>query len=92
MSLWCILAVAASGILIAAAPALAEERAPEVTPGGTVVLRGSTPGLSNALSTTPAAQPVVGSSSFEWDTGGFDRRFDWRFDRSGLTPHLAVPP
>jgi hypothetical protein len=87
---------AATGVLLSlllTAPAKSQPSpAPEVAPGGTVVLRGSTPttdstahplrpGPSNPLSTTPAA-PAAPSAPYGWDTSGFDRRFD----RSGLTP------
>lgn len=78
------------------AAAAAQERAPEIAPGGTVLLRGSTPpsaastsdisqlpppGPSNPLSTGPQPRPVP-APAHGWDAGGFDRQFD----RTGLTP------
>jgi hypothetical protein len=89
MRLGSMLALAAAALLLAT-PAIAQEQAPESTPGETVVLRGSTPantgsrqpppGPSNPLSTGPATQPPR-ASAYGWDHSGFDRRFD----RSGLT-------
>jgi hypothetical protein len=83
--------LAAFGLLMAVTQAIAQEQAPEVVPGGIVVLRGSTPamtasplpppGPSNPLTTGPATQPPP-ASSYGWDARGFDDRFD----RSGLTP------
>lgn len=84
----------AFGLLTTAAAA--QEQAPEIAPGGTVLLRGSTPtsassssatsplpppGPSNPLSTGPQPRPAP-ASAHGWDAGGFDRQFD----RTGLTP------
>lgn len=87
--------LAAAGVLsslLLAVPAIAQPApAPELAPGGTVVLRGTPahdtsapmppPGPSNPVSTGPAAPPALGRSD-GWDAGGFDNRYD----RSGLTP------
>jgi hypothetical protein len=83
--------LATLGLLMAVTPAIAQGQAPEVTPGGTVVLRGSTPakatsqlpppGPSNPLSTGSMAPPAT-AGAYEWDPRGFDDRLD----RSGLTP------
>lgn len=86
--------MAAFGILLTAAAA--QEPAPEIAPGGTVLLRGSTPasatstsatsplppaGPSNPLSTGPQPRPAP-APAHGWDASGFDRQFD----RTGLTP------
>jgi hypothetical protein len=79
MTLRNITALAACALLIAAnTPATAQERAPEIAPGGTVVLRGSTPanvasrplppGSSNPVDTAPRyhrplCHPVDGISA-----------------------------
>jgi hypothetical protein len=84
-------AIAAFGLLIATIlPASAQERAPEMASGGVVVLRGTPPtntssqplppGPTNPISNGSAPSTPV--SSNDWDTGGFDNRYD----RSGLTP------
>lgn len=91
MRKWNTQVLAAIGLLMAAAPAIAQERAPEIAPGGTVVLRGSTP--VHAASQPPPPEPSNPASAgskprsalvpaYGWDSGGFDNRFD----RSGLTP------
>jgi len=71
MRQWNILALAAVSLLIAATPAIPQERAPEVAPGGIIVLRGGAfantdaqpppPGPSNPLSTGSA---VLRGSAF----------------------------
>jgi hypothetical protein len=67
-----------------------EQPLPEIAAGGTVVLRGKPP--ANANVGQPISVQINGfagnypAAAFfppqEWDTGGFNRRFD----RSGLTP------
>lgn len=87
----------AFGLLMGTVPVAAQEHAPEIAPGGTVVLRGATPtpphpGTGSPVTTSQSAlAPANGL-----DATGFDRRFDRRgldasgfdrrFDRSGLTP------
>jgi len=75
-----------------AAPALA----PQLAPGGILVLRGGGAEAATASAPPPAFNPpppapVPGPRWHEYDYGGFDHRydaggFDRNFDRSGLSP------
>jgi hypothetical protein len=90
MRRWILRVLVVFSFLLGATLAIAQQRAPENTAGGTVVLRGSTPanataqqppGPSNPITTGPQPQQAP-APAHGWDASGFDRQFD----RSGLTP------